>query len=429
MSILIKRAKIITQNTKRQQLQADVFIDDKYISEISEKSISVEADYKIDGQDKIILPGLINTHTHVPMTLLRGYGDDMELQKWLTERIWPVESKLNSRYVAIGTKLALLEMIASGTTSFIDMYFFEDTIGEITEKIGMRGFLGYAFIDSGTPEYSFNELTSKCEQFVNRWKDKELVKPVIAPHATYTCSPETLQKSLDIATKYDIFMHIHCSETREEVYNVQEKYGLRPVGQLKKYGLLNEKMVLAHCGWITKNEIVDIKQGNSKISHNPVSNMKIATGGFTPIPELLNENMVVGLGTDGAASNNSLDMFETMKFCSLIHKHHRWDSTILPAQTVVDFATIHGSKCTGMEKELGTVEEEKIADIIILDMKKPHFVPAYDIISHLVYTARGSDVNTTVVNGNPLMIDRKFLTIKYNETLDEAEKCANELIN
>jgi len=429
MSILIKKAKIITQNKKREQYQADIFIDSDRIAEISKNSISVEADYKLSGKDKLVLPGLINTHTHVPMTLLRGYGDDMVLKNWLEERIWPIESKFNSKSIEIGTKLAMLEMISTGTTSYIDMYFFEDAIGEVTQKIGMRGFLGFAFIDNGTPEYSYEELIPNCDKFVRRWKNKDLIKPVIAPHGTYTCGPETLQKSLEIAIKNDIFMHIHCSETREEVYNVQRQYGLRPINQLKKYGLLNDKMVLAHCSWITKNEILDIKKGNSKISHNPVSNMKIATGGYTPVPELIDSKVTVGLGTDGAASNNCLDMFETMKFCALIHKQHRWDPVILPAQTVFDFSTIGGSKCVGMENYIGSIEEGKIADIIMLDLKNPHFIPKFNLISHLVYTTKGSDVCTSIVNGKPLMINGEFLTLNYDDTLEEAENCAYELIS
>lgn len=429
MSILIKNSAILTQNERRQQLHGNIYIEDQEVVQISKNPISVEADYKIDGRKKLVLPGLINTHTHIPMTLLRGYGDDMVLQKWLEERIWPVEAKLNSESVEAGTKLGLLEMIASGTTAFLDMYFFEDTIGEVAEKIGVRGFLGFALIDSGTPQYSADDLMPQCEQFVRRWKNEDLLQPAIAPHGVYTCSPETLKKSLEIADKYDVILHIHCSETRKEVYDVQKRYGERPVGHLKKYGLLCKKMVLAHCGWITKNEILDIKKRGTKVSHNPVSNMKIATGGYAPIPELLEANVPVGLGTDGAASNNTLDMFDTMKFCALVHKQHRWDPIILPAQTVVDFATIGGAKCLGVEKEIGSIEEGKKADLIMIDLKKPHLTPQHDLISHLVYASRGSDVCTTIVNGKPLMLEGEFLTLNYDDILENAEKCAKELIS
>lgn len=427
MSILIKNSAILTQNSKRQQVHGDIYIEDQEISEISTKPISVEADYKIDGKKKLVLPGLINTHTHLPMTLLRGYGDDLILTKWLEERIWPVEAKLDSKSVEIGTKLGLLEMISSGTTSYVDMYFFEDAIGKVTEKVGMRGFPGFAMIDFGTPEYSYEELIPRCEKFVKRWKNNDLIQPVIAPHGTYTCGPETLKKSLEISEKYDALLHIHCSETRDEVYDIKKKYGVRPVEQLKKYGLLCDRMILVHCGWITKNEILDIKKGGASVSHCPVSNMKIGTGAFTPIPELINSDVPVSLGTDGAATNNVLDMFDTMKFCALVHKQHRWDPSILPAQTVFDFSTIDGAKCLRFENKIGSIEEHKKADIILLDLNKPHFTPQYDLVSHIIYTATGNDVCTTIINGKPLMLDNKFLTLDYEKTIDEAENHAKEL--
>ena len=427
MSVLIKNTVIITQNKKREQIHGDIYIEDQEIIQISKKPITIEADYKIDGRKKLVLPGLINTHTHIPMTLLRGYGDDMALKRWLEERIWPVEKKLDSRSVEIGTRLGLLEMISSGTTTFLDMYFFEETIGKTTKEAGLRAFLGFPLIDFGTPEYPYDELFPRCESFIRKWRKHNLVRPVVAPHATYTCGPETLHRSLEMADKYDVLLHIHCSETREEVYDVQKRYGLRPIGILKKHGLLCDKIVLAHCGWITKNEVFDIKNSGSKVVHCPVSNMKIATGGYTPLPELLHSNIAVGLGTDGAASNNTLDMFETMKFCSLIHKHHRWDPSILPAQTVLDLATIGGAKCLRMEDKIGSIEEGKKADIIMVDLKKPRLTPQHDFVSHLVYAMRGCDVIATIVNGKPLMLENRILTLDMDAILEDAEKCAYEL--
>lgn len=429
MSILIKHATILTQNESRQQLQGDVYIDDQVIVEVSTRPLSLEADYKIDGANKLVLPGFINTHTHIPMTLFRGYGDDMVLKDWLAQRIWPVESKLDKKSIENGTELGLLEMIASGTTSFLDMYFFEEAIARVTEKVGMRGFLGFALIDFDTPEYEARELLSHCEQFVKRWKGNTLVSPVVAPHSTYSCSPETLQKSLEVATKHHVPLHTHCSETRDEVYDVEKKYGVRPVEQLKKLGLLQKGTILAHCGWITKNEINDMKNAGVAVSHCPVSNMKIAAGGYAPVPELLDAGVPVGLGTDGAASNNTLDMVETMKFCALVHKNHRWDPTVLPAQTVLDCATITGAVCLGVSENLGSLEEGKTADLIMIDLKKPHLTPLHDPISHLVYAVRGTDVCTTIVNGKPLMLEKEFLTIEREKTLERAQKNAFELIS
>ncbi|MFH1101416.1 MAG: amidohydrolase [Methanobacteriota archaeon] len=427
MSILIKNARIITQNKKREQFTGSLYIEDDCIHQISQKPLSLEADYKIDGKNKLVLPGLINTHTHIPMTLLRGYGDDLVLKQWLEECIWPVEAKLSSATVKVGTALGLLEMIASGTTTFLDMYFFEDAIGEITSQAGVRGFLGFPMIDSGTPECSAEQLYPECERFIKRWKTHELVRPVVAPHAAYTCGPETLQKARDLAVKHKVLLHIHCSETREEVYDVQKRYGVRPVEQLKNQGLLCENMVLAHCGWITKNEIVDIQDGGASVSHCPVSNMKIATGGYAPVPEMLSAGVPVGLGTDGAASNNVLDMFDTMKFCALVHKQHRWDPEVMPAQTVLDCATRDGARCLRMQKDLGSLEEGKKADMILVDLHTPHLTPQHDLMSDLVYAARGSDVCATIVNGKPLYLENRFLTLDYEKILTEAEQVAREL--
>jgi 5-methylthioadenosine/S-adenosylhomocysteine deaminase len=429
MSILIRNSTILTQNDSRQRFQGDLYIEDHKIVELSKKPLTIEADYKIDGTKKLVLPGLINTHTHIPMILFRGYADDMLLKDWLAKRIWPVEVKLDKKYIQSGTELGLLEMIASGTTSYLDMYFFEETIAKVSEKVGIRGFLGFALIDFDTPEYTASELIPQCEQFVKRWKGNTLISPVIAPHSTYSCNPETLQKSLEVAMKYDVPLHIHCSETREEVYDIEKRYGVRPVEHLKKIGLLQKGTILAHCGWITKNEILEMKNAGVTVSHCPVSNMKIATGGYTPIPELLDAYVPVGLGTDGAASNNTLDMVETMKFCALIHKNHRWDPTVLPAQTVVDLATIGGAACLGVQHALGSLEEGKTADLIMIDLKKPHLTPLHDPISHLVYAVRGTDVCTTIANGKPLMLNRDFLTINYEKTMEQAQRYAQELIS
>ena len=217
MSILIKNANILTQNNKREIIEGDLYIEDSIIVDLSSKPINTEADYKLDCKNKIVLPGLINTHTHIPMTLLRGYSDDMILNKWLTESIWPIESKLDDKSIEMGTKLGILELIESGTTSYLDMYFFEDTIGKISKKFGIRAFLGFAMIDSGTPEFSANKLLLECEKFINKWIKNELITPVISPHAVYTCGSDLLLKTSDLSSKYNILIHTHCCETRDEV--------------------------------------------------------------------------------------------------------------------------------------------------------------------------------------------------------------------
>ena len=427
MSILIKNANILTQNNKREIIEGDLYIEDSIIVDLSSKPINTEADYKLDCKNKIVLPGLINTHTHIPMTLLRGYSDDMILNKWLTESIWPIESKLDDKSIEIGTKLGILELIESGTTSYLDMYFFEDTIGKISKKFGIRAFLGFAMIDSGTPEFSANKLLLECEKFINKRIKNELITPVISLHAVYTCGSDLLLKTSDLSSKYNILIHTHCCETRDEVYNTQNKFGVRPIKHLENNGLLNSNMILAHCGWVTKNEILELKKNNVKVSHCPISNMKIGTGGYAPIPEMIYSGILVSLGTDGAASNNNLDMFETMKFCALIHKQHQWNPEILPAQTVLNFTTINAAASLKRDKDLGSIELGKKADIIILNSKKSHLVPNHNYISNIVYAAKGNDVESTIINGLPIMINKEFINIDKNKILEEAEICAKNL--
>jgi 5-methylthioadenosine/S-adenosylhomocysteine deaminase len=429
MSILIKNVHILTQDESRRRFFGDIYIEDDIISEISQQALSLEADCVIDGSKKLAIPGLINTHTHVPMTLFRGYGDDMVLSEWLEKRIWPVEAKLTKKAVEVATQLAFLEMISSGTTTCMDMYFFEDTIGSYASKMGMRAALGFAFIDHGTPEYSYEDLFPACHRFISHWKDHTLVTPVLAPHGVYTCGPETLDKIHDIATHHHLLIHTHCSETRDEVYSVERTYGCRPVAQLEKHGLLTDHMILAHCGWITKQEIADISAAGSSVSHCPVSNMKIATGGYAPVPEMLDAKIDVSLGTDGAASNNTLDMFETMKFCALLHKQHRWDPKILPAQQVFDMATVHASRCLHMQDRIGSLEEGKKADIALIDLQTPHLTPCYDPVSHIVYATKGSDVCTTIINGALVMHDRTFPSFHMQNILSEASEMAKVLTN
>jgi 5-methylthioadenosine/S-adenosylhomocysteine deaminase len=425
VSILIKDTTIITQNQQRKVLLGDIYIEEDTIQEIA-SHISVEADYTLSGRHKMALPGLVNTHTHVPMTLMRGYGDDMALEEWLSERIWPIEAKLTPPLLKAGAHLAFVEMISTGTTCCADMYFFEDILSQAAHKTGLRGYMGFSLIDFDTPEMAQDHLFPECEKFVKKWRHDTLIQPVIAPHSTYSCSPETLQKAGEMAKKHQVLLHTHCSETRKEVYDVKKRYDARPIAHLKKQGLLHENMLLAHCGWITKGEVTEIAQAGATVSHNPISNMKLATGGFTPLPELLENHVTVGLGTDGAASNNSLDMFEVMKFTALLHKHHRWDPRILPAPCVLDLATRDGASCLGLDA--GSLEVGKKADIILMDLNRPNLVPQHDLISLLVYSAKGSDVSTTIVNGQPVMLERKLMTLDYPTVLEEAERAARELV-
>jgi len=402
-------------------------IEGSKITGVSKKPINQETEWKIDGRGKLLLPGLINLHTHLPMGLLRGYGDDLPLERWLTDCIWPAEGRLDPKSIKIGSELGLLEMIASGTTCFADMYFFEEEIAEITEKIGLRGFLGFSLMNRGTPELKPEEMHPALSQFIQKWKKNDLVKPVVAPHSCYTCSSEILTKAAEFAKKHGVLLHTHCSETKKEVYDCQAEYGKRPVELFKECGVLTQKTILAHCCWITKAEINEIAKAKAKIAHNPISNAKLATGSVPDLREILKANVSVGLGTDGAASNNDLNMFETMKFASLLQKHQYEDPLALPAQKTLDLATLGGADALSMKGKLGSIEEGKLADLILIDLRHPHLKPLHNPISTLVYATKGCDVCTTIVNGRLLMHEKRFLTCNYEKVLDEVSKVALEL--
>lgn len=421
MSILLKDATIVRQNGTKDIMQGDVYIEDDIITEVG--TVHHEADTVI--RDRLVMPGLANMHTHLPMTLLRGYGDDLPLEEWLRTRIWPVEKKLKERHIRIGTTLALMEMVAGGTTCTADMYFFEDAIAEVCREVGVRCLAGFSIIDFDTPEMKQEELLPACERFIRKWKDDALVIPVVAPHSTYSCSPETLAGAVELAEKYGTILHTHCSETRHEVYDVLNRYGRRPLEQLKTYGALTEKTLLAHCGWITKEEVREIAAAGACVVHNPVSNMKLATGGYTPLPELFAAGACVTLGTDGAASNNKLDMFETMKFAALIHKHHRWDASTVTAQQTLDMATINAARFLGLPA--GSIAEGNKADVICLDMHAPNLQPQHNLVSHLVYAASGCNVTDVIINGHMVYRDRTFTTIDEERIYEEVERAREEL--
>jgi 5-methylthioadenosine/S-adenosylhomocysteine deaminase len=421
MGILLKNATIVTQDSERTVKKGDIYIEDARISEIGK--VREEAEYIIE--DKIVIPGLINTHTHLPMTLMRGYGDDLPLEEWLTTKIWPIEKRLNSSLIKAGTRLAFLEMIATGTTCCADMYFFENAIGEVAQEMGMRCFAGFSLIDFDTPEMKRDRLIPECEKFLRKWRNNGKVAPVVAPHSTYSCSPETLQSAAELAKKYSAVLHTHCSETRKEVYDVLKQYGVRPLEQLQRNGVLTERTILAHCGWITKGEVKEIAEAGACVSHNPVSNMKLATGGYTPLPELFDARAIATLGTDGAASNNKLDMFETMKFAAILHKHHRWNASIVNAQQVLDMATINAAEFFGLDT---SIHEDKTADIICLE-GAPNLTPRHNIISHIVYAASGFNVSDVIIDGEVIMKERQFINIDKSKIIAEAEKAKDALLD
>ena len=375
----------------------------------------------IDASGQVVLPGLINTHTHAPMVLFRGLADDLALMEWLNKYIFPAEARtVSPEFVRAGTRLAALEMIESGTTTYADMYYFEEEIAKETKAAGMRGVLGQTVIqfpvaDAKTPA----DALTRAESFIQQFRGDPLITPAVAPHAVYTNDPATLTASRALSKKYGVPTLIHLVETHDEVVTTQLKYGLTPVLFLEKLGFLGPGVLAAHGVWLSPGEMIALKEHGVGVSHNPESNMKLASG-IAPAPGYLEAGVALGLGTDGAASNNDLDMFEAMRTAAFLHKLESKDPRVMSAKQVLQMATIGGARALGMEKQIGSLEPGKRADVIIVGMSAARQTPMYDPISHLVYVTRGDDVRTTVVNGRILMRDRRVLTLDEAAIIKEA---------
>lgn len=396
MSLVLKNAAfVITQDHQRQILKnKDILIENGRIARIGD---NIQGEEKIDCSKRVLMPGLINCHTHASMALFRGIGDDMCLQDWLQKRIFPVESKMNREDIYWGAMLAGLEMLESGTTTFVDMYYHMDKVAEACEQLGVRGYLGTAIVDFPSPDAkNQDEGLKKTKDLVK--SRSELVAPTVQPHSIYLCSKETLLKCKETADKYGLLMHMHISETKKEVADCEKEHKARPIEYLEKIGLLTNRLLFAHGVWLSKEECSLLGKHKSSLAHNPSSNMKLATGGITPLTELFDAGVKVGIGTDGAVSNNNLDMFESMKFAALYQKAYRVDPTVLPAPKILDMATIDGALALG-RKDLGSIEVGKTADIIGLDLSSPRLRPLKNLMSHIVYSAGGPDVNLVVTQG------------------------------
>ncbi|MHA2305223.1 MAG: amidohydrolase [Candidatus Hodarchaeales archaeon] len=428
MDLLLKNVQLIAESKTKKIIKTNIVIEENIITEISPKAQIPAPEYVIEGRSKIVLPPPINSHTHLPMTLLRGFSDNKELMDWLQDDIWPQEGKFNREWIKLGTKLGCLEMIKSGTGGVADFYFHESGIGEIIKTAGIRGWLGAgilpsAFVDQGGLEFQIEEF-HRTIQLAN---DSPLLNATIAPHSQITVPEDILIKTADLAEHNNVPIMIHASETRSEVMNSEDKYKVPPVERLDQIGFFrkNIKAIIAHCTWITQREVEILGKYHVTVGWCPVSAQKLAYGGVTPIPELRSAGAIVALGTDGTASNNTLDLWREMREAVNVISAARWNPALYHAENVLE------DTCWTFRRNFhpeSLIKEGNKADLVILNFKTPHLQPIHNIISNIVYAANGSDVDSLIVHGTPLMINREVLTMNEEKILDEIEMKIPELI-
>ncbi len=398
-----------------------------YVGRASEAP-RIRAEKVIDGRGKVALPGLINCHTHVSMALFRGVGEDQALDQWLGETIWPLEAKLKPRDIYYGALLGCLEMIKGGTTCFADMYFHEEMVAKAVEEAGLRAVLAPGIIEAGNRERGENFLKEGikfAQKFHGGARDRISVH--LGPHAVYTCSPELLKKVREEASRLGVGIHIHLAESERMVKQIKERYGLTEAELLESIGFLGSDVLAAHCIYLSTREMKLLAKHHVKVAYNPVANMKLALG-IPRIGELTDLGVTVGLGTDGPASNNNLDILQNLKIAALLQKVHYMDPTILPVRRALEMATIHGAKALGLERDIGSLEAGKKADVILIDFKKPHLTPLHNPYANIVYSAHGGDVNTVIVDGKILMENREVKTLNEEEVMQKGRRAALNLL-
>ena len=430
VSVIINNGIVITVDGNRRILNpGSVAINGTDIVAVDTPA-SIAARYKatqtIDATGKVVMPGLINTHTHAAMVMFRGLGNDLNLMDWLQKYIFPAEAKtVSPEFVRVGTRLAALEMIESGTTTFADMYYFEEEVARVTKAAGLRGVLGQTVIefpvaDAKTPA----DALKRTEAFAKEFANDDLITPSLAPHSVYTLDAKTLSATSELARRLKIPIQIHLGETQAETATSLERHKMRPVAILDSLNFWVPVTIGAHGVWINPDEIALLKQRGVGISNNPESNMKLASG-TAPVVAYRKAGVNVGLGTDGAASNNDLDMFEAMRQAAFQQKLVTMDPTAISAPEAIEMATIGGARVLGQQARIGSIEVGKRADVIVVGMSKARQQPLFDAVSQIVYTSRGDDVETTIVNGKILMRDRKVLTLDENAVLADARKAAD----
>ncbi len=429
VDIIIKNGTILTMKSQNSLVKNGFLcIQGDSISHIGSDGVeSFEAAKTIDVKGGLILPGLINAHTHAAMSLFRGLADDLPLMDWLNNYIFPAESKIDADFVFTGTLLACAEMIMSGTTTFCDMYLFEDEAAKAAQEAGMRCLVGEVLYDFPSPNYGpIEKGLEYTEALINKWQDSPLVNIAVEPHATFTCSPDLLKAANKLALEYNVPLIIHVAETLSEIAELKEKYGKKPFEHLESLDLLGPHLIADHCVHIDDSEINRMAKHGVKAVDNPESNMKLASG-ISPVSKLIAQGVTVALGTDGCASNNNLDLFTEMDTAAKLHKIETMDPTVLDAITVLKMATIEGAKALDLEDITGSIEIGKKADIIIVDTNKPHLTPMYTPYSHIVYAARGNDVSHSIINGRLVMEDRKLLPLDLDSVLARAREKSGEV--
>lgn len=394
-----------------------------------EEASAFEAEKEIGGHGKIAIPGLINCHTHAAMSLFRGIAEDQDLDKWLKETIWPLEAKLKPQDIYYGTLLSCLEMIKSGTTCFSDMYFHEDLVAKAVTESGLRAVLAPGIIEAGRSLLG-RKLLRDAVRFVRKYNCSAggRIATQLGPHAVHTCGLRLLKDIRKKASSLNAGIHIHLAESKNYSALVKDRYGKSEVELLDEIGFLGPDVLAAHCVHLSNEEIATLAKHNVKVSYNPVANMKLVSG-IPRIRDLLDAGVTVGLGTDSPASNNSLDMFETMKFAALLQKTLYGDPRVTPARKILEMATIDGAKTLRLDKLIGSLEVGKRADLILVDTKKPHLTPMHDPYANLVYSARGSDVETVIIDGRIIMENREVKTLDEEGVTRKGRETASDLLN
>ncbi len=433
MDVIVLGGTVVTMNGARRVIEdGAVAVSAGRLAAVGPRA-EIETKYTaaetIDASGKVVIPGLINGHTHVPMTLFRGLADDLDLQEWLTKYIFPAEAKnVTEDFVRAGTQLGLAEMIRGGTTTYCDMYYFEQAIAEETAKAGVRGVLGETVIDFAVADNKTNaEAMAYTESFVKKWKNHALITPAIAPHAPYTVSEEHLKAVRAFSDRTGAPVVIHVAETRREVDDSLKSKGASPVAYLSRIGFLNDRVIAAHVVHASAEDIALLKRAGVGCVHNPQSNMKLASG-VAPVPQMLLAGLDVGLGTDGAASNNDLSMWEEMDAAAKLHKVFSLDPKVVSAVEAFEMATIRGARALHMEREVGSIEPGKRADLVVVDLDTLNQTPFYNIYSDLVYATKAADVRTVMIEGRVVMRDRRLLTLDESDIKARARAFRERII-